>query len=1068
VVFSTYQSSPRIAEAYRLGRVPRLDLAIADEAHRCAGKVSSDFATILDADAIPAERRLFMTATPRYFTGRVVREAKEADFEVASMDDPDTFGPVFHRLSFGEAIGKDLLSDYQVAVIGVDDATYREWAEHGRFVTLDGTAVTDARSLAGQIGVAKAMRRYNLRRTISFHSRVARARDFARTLTEVVEWMPKRQRPKGSLWAQHVSGEMPTGQRTISLERLRHLDDGTVGLLANARCLAEGVDVPTLDGVAFVDPRRSEVDIVQAVGRAIRKAENKKVGTIVIPVFIGTDEDPDTALDDSAFKPVWDVIRALRAHDADLAEQLDSLRRALGSGASSVPIPPKLHLNLPAHVGLDFASAFEVRLVERTTSTWEFWLGLLEAFAGREGHCRVPSTYVASGLNLGIWCQSRRIQRRTGTLTAERVAALDALGFVWDPYQEDFDLGLAELATYVEAYGNARVVQNYVTPSGFKLGSWCNQRRSRRKELTAERVAALDALGFVWDPYQEDFDLGLAELATYVEAYGNARVPTKYSSSSGFKLGTWCNRRRSRRKYLTAERVAALDALGIVWDTSQDAFDRGLSELAAYVEENGDALVPAAYSTSNGFKLGIWCGSRRQDRKAGKLDAEQVAALEGLGFVWDAVQGVFDRGLTELAAYVEAHGNARVPQKYIAPGGFKLGTWCGVRRRERKAGKLSPERQAALDALGFAWDPELEAFDHGLEELAAYVQVHGDARVKSKYISPSGFKLGSWCSHLRAERMAGRLDADRVGALDKLGFAWDPAVQEAFELGLAELAAYVEADGDADVPAGYSTPSGFKLGRWCIKRRAERKAGKLSAEHVAPLDALGLSWDRFQDDFDCGVAELAAYVEANGSSRVPNTHETPSGFKLGTWCGVRRRERKAGKLSPERQAALDALGFAWDPELEAFDHGLEELAAYVQVHGDARVPQRHSTSSGFKLGSWCNSRRLHRKAGKLSPERIVALDALGFVWDVPADDFDRGVAELAAYVRAHGDARVPQQYTTSSGLRLGSWCSTRRMDRKAGKLSAERVAALDALGFVWDARQSGSDRGPRRVRSGAR
>jgi predicted helicase len=129
------------------------------------------------------------------------------------------------------------------------------------------------------------------------------------------------------VWAQHVSGEMSTGDRTIRLERLRHLDDGAVGLLANARCLAEGVDVPTLDGVAFVDPRRSEVDIVQAVGRAIRKAEHKKVGTIVIPVFIGAGEDAEVALDDSAFKPVWDVIRALRAHDDELAERLDALRR---------------------------------------------------------------------------------------------------------------------------------------------------------------------------------------------------------------------------------------------------------------------------------------------------------------------------------------------------------------------------------------------------------------------------------------------------------------------------------------------------------------------------------------------------------------------------------------------------------------------------------------------------------------------------------------------------------------------------------------------------------------------
>ena len=131
VVFSTYQSSPQIAEAFKLGRVPAFDLVIADEAHRCAGPVSSDFATVLDPVKIKAQRRLFMTATPRYFTGRVIREAKEADFEYASMDDEEKFGAVFHRLGFSDAIKRGLLTDYQVAVVGVDDAMYREWADEG-------------------------------------------------------------------------------------------------------------------------------------------------------------------------------------------------------------------------------------------------------------------------------------------------------------------------------------------------------------------------------------------------------------------------------------------------------------------------------------------------------------------------------------------------------------------------------------------------------------------------------------------------------------------------------------------------------------------------------------------------------------------------------------------------------------------------------------------------------------------------------------------------------------------------------------------------------------------------
>src|SRR5262249_592390 len=155
----------------------------------------------------------------------------------------------------------------------------------------------------------------------------------------------------------------------IRLHHLARLEDGERGLLANARCLAEGVDVPTLDGVAFIDPRRSEVDIVQAVGRAIRKSDDKTAGTIVIPVFIDTDQEPETALGDSAFKPVWDVIKALRSHDEELGEQLDELRRELGRRGGRIKLPTKIHIDVPTKVSSDFAAAFDARLVEYTTIT---------------------------------------------------------------------------------------------------------------------------------------------------------------------------------------------------------------------------------------------------------------------------------------------------------------------------------------------------------------------------------------------------------------------------------------------------------------------------------------------------------------------------------------------------------------------------------------------------------------------------------------------------------------------------------------------------------------------------
>ena len=273
-VFCTYQSSPVVAEAQARANQP-FDLVIADEAHRCASAKQTAFGTVLNEKRIKAKRRLFMTATPRYFTGRVKKRAAELEYEIASMDDESLFGPVFHKLTFNAAIGAGLLTDYQVVVIGVSDSEKGLWAEEGRLVRTRGGATTDARTLASQIGLAKATRKYDLRRVITFHSSIKKAVLFTNpakpeSYPSVVTRIGRRQRPSGEIWATHISGEMPAGRRRTLLEEFRNLDENTRGVISNCACLGEGVDVPTLDGIAFIDPKRSMVDIIQAVGRVIR------------------------------------------------------------------------------------------------------------------------------------------------------------------------------------------------------------------------------------------------------------------------------------------------------------------------------------------------------------------------------------------------------------------------------------------------------------------------------------------------------------------------------------------------------------------------------------------------------------------------------------------------------------------------------------------------------------------------------------------------------------------------------------------------------------------------------
>ena len=376
VVFATYQSSARIAAA-QTGKSRWFDLAICDEAHRLAGHAEGLFATVLDDKKIKVRKRLFMTATPRYFKDPIKQRAAELDFELVSMDDTHVFGPEFHVLTFHEAISATppLLTDYQVVVIGVTDREAKAWAEEAHLVrTADGLS-TDARTLAAQIGLAKAMKKYDLRKIITFHSSVAKAERFVDdtlrdSLPGVIPHLTRSARPTGKLWTKHISGHTPAGTRTTLLKGLGDLPQTTRGVLSNCACLGEGVDVPVLDGVAFIDPKRSMVDIIQAVGRVIRKAEGKQIGTIVIPVFIDEGEDADDVLSQSIFKPVWQILKALRAHDRRLADDLDQLRLSLGRHPNSngrINLPDNIHLDVPRLLLRNFEQAFYVRTVEQTT-----------------------------------------------------------------------------------------------------------------------------------------------------------------------------------------------------------------------------------------------------------------------------------------------------------------------------------------------------------------------------------------------------------------------------------------------------------------------------------------------------------------------------------------------------------------------------------------------------------------------------------------------------------------------------------------------------------------------------
>jgi predicted helicase len=378
VVFGTYASSARIAEAQADPSVPAFDLVVADEAHRVAGitsrgnRTKRDTKVVIDDERIRARRRLFATATPRVYTKSRRTWLESLDYvEFASMDDVEHFGVEAHRLWFRRAVELERLVDYRLSVVVVTDAEVEELIRERAWLDVQGRRF-DAETLAALIAVRRAVDELGVRRVITFHHTIDRAKRFANELEKLELDAP-------AVAARHVSGSMSLADRQRVLASLQDPEQPTV--VTNARCLTEGIDVPALGAVVFVDPRSAAVDIVQAVGRVMRIAKGKELGHVVVPVLLNDEQrhEPVAAIESSAFEPVLAVLRALLAHDPELAT--DATRIATSASRRDAVVGGYISKRLDV-LGVDvdvreFEQALGLRFAEVAADRWGVGLASL-------------------------------------------------------------------------------------------------------------------------------------------------------------------------------------------------------------------------------------------------------------------------------------------------------------------------------------------------------------------------------------------------------------------------------------------------------------------------------------------------------------------------------------------------------------------------------------------------------------------------------------------------------------------------------------------------------------------
>ena len=845
-----------------------------------------------------ANRSILMTATPPVF-----------------LTDDNGDVAVAHRYSFAEAIADKAICDYRILIPEIsarsaagsdvaDESATSNVAAKASFLA-SGMLETGARRCIVYCGSRAECAEFNA----AFEQTCAEYYGVGAATSCITCDTPVRERRETlRAFREGPSSEAKAG-RDESGEVIE-LRKTVLRVVSSVRILDESIDIPECDSVFMTKcsegGSQSSARVVQRLCRATRVREGKSAASIFVWT-LGSGDDSG-------------LIRAfslLRENDVDFANKVVAVLKDYDKKASA-----ESREAAKATVA-EFNDTFLVRAIT-LGQAWENRLGELKAFVAANG--RLPKQ---SEKPLGVFVNNQRMNNKKGKLSSDQIAALESVPFwKWeegDPFPEN----LAKILEFVAA--NGRLPKQSEKP----LGVWVGNQRMNKKngKLSTDQIAALESVPFwKWeegDPFPEN----LAKMIAFVAA--NGRLPL----TSEKPLGHWVGTQRTRKKSgdLSSDQIAQIETIpGWKWE-EKDTFPSKLAKILAFVAANG--RLP----THRDKPLGSWVSNQRMNKKKGKLSADQIAALDSVhGWKWE--EDPFPENLAKILAFVAANG--RLPTRRDKP----LGGWVGEQRKNKKKGKLSADRIAALDSVpGWKWEEE-DPFPENIAKMIAFVAANG--RLPTRRDKP----LGQWVGDQRKNKRKCKLSTDRIAALDSVpGWKWEE--EDPFPENIAKILEFVAANGR--LPTSSEKP----LGVWVINQRMNNKNGDLSSDRIAALDAVpGWKWE--EDPFHEKLAKILAFVAANG--RLPTSSEKP----LGYWVSMQRYNKKKGKLSPDRIAQIETIpGWKWEEE-DPYPENLAKILAFVAANG--RLP----LTSEKPLGSWVSTQRHKKKYGKLSADMIAALEAI--------------------------------------------------------------------------------------------
>ena len=611
VIFSTYQSLPEIIKSLK-GTDLNFDLVFCDEAHKTAGGEKGVFGLIHDNEEIPAKRRLYATATPR-----IIKESHKKKLEddlkfSHNMGDATTYGEEFYRMSFKDAIEKDILVDYKIIAIGVSDSKLASYINERRYV--DKKVSID--EVANNYALDYVMKEYKANHALTFHSRVKLAETFSKRHSQLVE----------TTSSFSVNGTQSTSVRNQILNEFKKAEKAVI---SNARCLIEGVDIPTIDLVYFSDPKNSKVDIIQAVGRALRKKIGKALGYVVVPIYHTDDEDLENSIKQSSFKNLIQVIRSLCDQDERLQDEINSI--AFGKGRRNSNRIDVISNESDAIQLIGFKERLKQALfdqvIEKISDNWEVNYMKLKLYLEQNNN-RYPKD--AEHKFLHQWISNQRNLYQAGKLSSMRIKKLEDINFIWSIYDNN----------WFENFNKAKKNRERGKDDDDTVKRWIAWQRHLygKNKLEAEKIELLTSIGLSFSPYLNTWIKNKNE---FNKRINDSEIGWPLVVNKHDKLSRWAvNQKKLQKLPKTPQNeyyINELNKINFPWKIKWDFFYDLVKKI---VDEKKYFPLDSDFPS----QIRPWLVTQRDTFKFGQLDPKQtnnendknrLNKLNRIGFIWD-------------------------------------------------------------------------------------------------------------------------------------------------------------------------------------------------------------------------------------------------------------------------------------------------------------------------------------------------------------------------------------------------------------------------------------------------